>query len=123
MTDRQPIMRLKPTPGQRWRVSVYPPGVVDNLPDAYPATHKASRDQQTAQRHFDRFAALIGGGRVGRVIMHQGKLYTGFNQYLHDDTQWWPDKYRPAALAPTSLPPRRRGNDFLPRMKHGRNTD
>ena len=74
---------------------MYPPGVTDNLPAQYPLTHKASRDQTTAQRHFDRFAAQIGCGNVGRVIMHQGKLYAGYSQYLHNDTQWWPDKYSP----------------------------
>lgn len=81
-------MRLKPTKGRRWRVSVYPPGVTANLPEDYPLVHKASRDQSIAQSHFDRYAQQIGGGKIGRVIMHQGKIYTGSSQYIHNDTQW-----------------------------------
>ena len=86
-------MRLKPTKGQRWRVSVYPPGVTANLPADFPSVRKTSRKQETAQEHFDRFAAQIGGGTIGRVIMHQGKLYMGSSQYIHNDTRWWPDRY------------------------------
>ena len=82
-------MRLKPTKGQRWRVSVYPPGVTDNVPKNYPLIHKASREQEIAQAHYDRFAKQIGDGKIGRVILHQGKLYTGWSQYIHNDTQWW----------------------------------
>ena len=86
-------MRLRPTKGQRWRVSVYPPGVTDNLPTDFPMIHKASREQATAQEHFARFAAQIGDGKIGCVIMHQGKLYMGQSQYIHDDTRWWPERY------------------------------
>lgn len=82
-------MKLKPTKGLRWRVSVYPPGVTDNLPEDYPLVHKSSRDQAIAQSHFDRYASQIGDGKTGRVIMHQGKLYTGSSQYIHNDTEWW----------------------------------
>ena len=97
-------MRLKPTKGQRWRVSVYPPGVTDNLPAEYPLIHKASREQATAQAHFDRFSAQMGSGHFGRVIMHQGKLYMGSSQYIHNDTQWWPDKYSPNDKASEERP-------------------
>jgi hypothetical protein len=81
-------VRLKPTKGQRWRVSVYPPGVTDNVPTDYPLIHKASREQATAQAHYDHYARQIGNGKIGRVIMHQGKLYMGSSQYMHNDTQW-----------------------------------
>jgi len=87
-------MRLTPTKGLKWRVSVYPPGVTSNLPTVWPLIHKACREQATAQKHFDSFAAQIGNGKVDRVIMHQGKLYLGYSQYMHIDTQWYPDKYK-----------------------------
>lgn len=83
-------MRMKPTKGQRWRVSVYPPGVDANVPTQYPLIHKASREQATAEAHFASFARQIGGGNIGRVICHQGKLYSGHSQYIHNDTRWWP---------------------------------
>ena len=86
-------MRLKPTKGQKWRVSVFPPGTTANLPKGFASVHKASREQANAQAHFDRFASQIGGGDIGRVIMHQGKLYMGSSQYIHNDTRWWPDRY------------------------------
>jgi hypothetical protein len=86
-------MKLKPTKGQRWRVSVYGPGVTDNLPRSWPLEHKASREQATAQAHFASFAAKVGNGKVGRVILHQGKLYMGSSQYIENDTKWWPDRY------------------------------
>lgn len=82
-------MKLHPTKGRRWRVSVYPPGVADNVPVDYPLIHKASRKQATAQEHFDRYAAQIGAGKIGRVILHQGKLYMGYSQYIENDTDWW----------------------------------
>jgi hypothetical protein len=84
------FMRLKPTKGQRWRVSVYPPGVDANVPTDYPLLHKASREQATAQAHYEFYSRQIGGGKIGRVIMHQGKLYMGSSQYIHDDTRWHP---------------------------------
>ncbi len=86
-------MRMHPTKGQRWRVSVYPPGVMDNLPTQLPMKHHACHEEATAKAHFDRYAAEIGKGKIGRVIMHQGKLYMGYSQYLHDDTRWWPTRY------------------------------
>jgi hypothetical protein len=81
-------VRRTPTKGLRWRVSVYPPGVDANLPDDYPLIHKASRDFKTARNQFERFASQIGGGKIGRVIMHQGKLYRGSSQYIEEDTRW-----------------------------------
>ena len=53
-------MRLHPTKGQRWRVSAYRPGVTANVPDDFPLVHKASREQATAQAHFDALARQIG---------------------------------------------------------------
>lgn len=81
-------MKLRPTKGKRWRVSAYPPGIVAAVPSDPPLEHRASREQATAQAHFNRLAAQIGKGQVGRVIMHQGKLYTGYSQYIHADTRW-----------------------------------
>jgi len=74
---------------------VYAPGVTD--PALYPLIHKASRDIAIAQQHFDRFAAQIRTGKVGRVILHQGKLYAGYSRYIHDDTDWYKNtgKYSP----------------------------
>ena len=86
-------MRLKPSKNQRWRISVYPPGVTANVPTDYPLVHKASREKAIAQKHFDHFAAQIGKGEIGRVIFHQGKLYTGDNAYIETDTQWFKYKY------------------------------
>jgi len=95
-------MRMKPTKGQRWRVSVYGLGVMENLPRGFPMEHKASRKREIADSHFARFAALIGGGKVGRVILHQGKLYMGDSQYIENDTRWWPDRYPQNAEAHAS---------------------
>ena len=81
-------MRLKPSKGQRWRVSVYPPGVDENVPKQYPLKHHACRERVTAQKHFERYAMQIGKGEIGRVILHQGKLYIGYNAYMHYDTRW-----------------------------------
>ena len=86
-------MKLKPDKKRRWRVSVYGLGIKDHVPKSFPLIHKASRQQVIAQEHFDRFAALIGGGKIGRVIMHQGKLYTGYSAYIHSDTDWFPWRY------------------------------
>jgi hypothetical protein len=82
-------MRLRPSKHQKWRVSVYPPGVTANVPTDYPLVHKACREQATAQKHFNIFAAQIGSGKIGRVIMHQGKIYSRSSQYIHNDTDWW----------------------------------
>lgn len=81
-------MRLKPSKGLRWRVSFSPPGVDANLPTDWPLRHHASRNQETAQAHYDRYRAQVGKGEIGRVIMHQGLLYRGDAQYLHRDTHW-----------------------------------
>ncbi len=86
-------MKLKPTKNRRWRVSVFSPDVTSNLPTEYPLVHKASKEQATAQAHYDRFARRIGDGKIGRVIMHQGKLYLGDSQYIHKDTHWYPEQY------------------------------
>jgi hypothetical protein len=67
--------------------------VNENLPRGFPLEHKASRKREIADGHFARFAAQIGGGKIGRVILHQGKLYTGSSQYIENDTRWWPDRY------------------------------
>ena len=89
-------MRMRPDKKRRWRVSVYAPGVTD--PASYPLIHKASRSQDIAQEHFNRFAAQIGQGKIGRVILHQGKLYSGYCAYIHTDTDWFKNtgKYQPS---------------------------
>ena len=81
-------MRLRQPKTRRWRVSVYGPGVADILPRQYPMAHRASRSREIAQRHFARFAARLGDGVVGRVILHQGKLDAGYSQRIEDDTRW-----------------------------------
>ena len=91
-------MRSKPSPTQRWRVSVYPPGVTASLPADFPLVHKASRKFETAVAHFKSFAAKVGDGKIGRVIMHQGKLYRGHNQCIFADTQWFDYQYPDSCL-------------------------
>ena len=87
----------RPDKRRRWRVSVYAPGVTD--PASFPMVHKASRRLEIAQAHFDRYAAQIATGKVGRVVLHQGKLYTGYSRYIHEDTAWNLYKYQ-AATSP-----------------------
>lgn len=79
---------MTPTKDRRWRVSVFGPGSTENVPKSFPLVHKSSAKQEVAQRHFEAFARQIGNGTVGRVIMHQGKLYKGSQQYIHEDTRW-----------------------------------
>jgi len=80
------VSRLKPDNRRKWRVSAYAPGAKDLA--TYPLVHKASRDREIAQGHFDRLSAQIGKGKIGRVVMHQGLLYRGYGSYIHYDTDW-----------------------------------
>jgi len=49
------MSRLKPDNRRKWRVSAYAPGTKDLA--TYPLVHKASRNRETAQGHFDRLCS------------------------------------------------------------------
>jgi hypothetical protein len=70
---------------RRFRVSVYPPGAEKKH---WPLVHKASRDLATAKKHYDDFVSKI-GGKIGFVILHQGKLYLGFSSKTLLDSRWF----------------------------------
>lgn len=84
-------MRLHPSKNQRWRVSVYKTSTDDKA--TFPIKHTASRSFEIAKNIFEQYASKIKTGEVGRVILHQGKLYTGYNAYVEIDTNWFPYRY------------------------------